>query len=130
MSIFKYVAVAMVLVLPRFAFAEDLCDNTFEPAEMEKCSKEAEAELDQWFAEAIIRTKSYDDNLPSGQKVALSKLQSAQKAWLAFRDDECVAESMQAGDDADFRASGEYFCRWELTKARSLTLMVEMGDND
>ncbi len=64
--------------------------------EMTMCAgqdySKADAELNVAYAKARAVMKSYDADLPPGQRGAAKALLEAQRAWIPFRDAACKAE--------------------------------------
>ncbi|WP_281258644.1 lysozyme inhibitor LprI family protein [Pseudoprimorskyibacter insulae] len=76
------------------------CDNATSQAEMTGCASmaydAADAELNRQWKRAMAAMKQMDRYSPNAQPSGEDVLRQAQRAWIAFRDPACEAESYLA----------------------------------
>lgn len=90
------VVTAILMAMP--GLAQDLdCDNAQTLQDMNQCARAeweaADQELNGAYAEALAALKSLDAELPKADRGAEAALRDAQRAWIPFRDNACLAES-------------------------------------
>ncbi|WP_313696967.1 lysozyme inhibitor LprI family protein [Achromobacter sp.] len=124
----RIVFAAAALLLAAGAQAQVLkCDQASTQTDMNLCADQAyrqsDAELNAAYKEATARLKDSKD--------ALTQLQSAQKAWLFFRDAECAFSSTGVTGGSAYPMVLS-MCLDKLTKARTKELraylVCEEGD--
>ncbi len=103
------------------------CDSANTQMEINTCldreRERADNRLNETYANAIAAMRGLDAALPVGDRGAEDALRAAQRAWIAFRDSACEAESflMRGG-------SGESMvilsCLGRLTEARIADLEI------
>lgn len=97
--------------------------NTADLIECESAiGREADENLNRTFQRLlqVIRTRSADVLGPGVDSVAVARLRAAQRAWVAFRDAECVLVGALNGGSASVMASSG--CFRQLTEARTRQL--------
>lgn len=91
-------AVLTAVLTALFAFpaaAQDLdCANTMAQQELNACAYQAweaaDAELNAAYKLAIAEMKDMDANMPEDLQGADEALRAAQRAWITYRDANCV----------------------------------------
>ena len=86
----------------------------------------AERDLKDAYAAALLRMNWLDQNDTAKEHGAAEALQAAEKAWVAYRDLGCSAESL-AAPSADMRATAVLACKARLTANRSEELWMLSG---
>lgn len=123
---FPIATIAFVLIggaMP--VMAADSCANVTTQAQMNECAaadfKKADADLNAAYKKAQARLEGQDD-----QK---KRLQTAQRAWIAFRDAECAFAGGQGGSVSPMN---DMMCQTRLTEVRSadLTKYLECPEGD
>lgn len=110
-----------VVAAPALALALD-CDNAQTQQDMNQCAQiewqAADEELNGAYAEAMAALKALDADLAKADRGAEEALRAAQRAWIAFRDNACLAESyaMFGGSAQPLLYNG---CMARLTWARA-----------
>ncbi len=89
----------------------------------------ADAELNTVYRQARAAMKSYDTNLPPGQRGAAEALLAAQRAWIPFRDAACKAEGypFEGGSIQPMIVSE---CLARLTRRRTEDLRALIADSN
>jgi uncharacterized protein YecT (DUF1311 family) len=87
-------------LLPFGVFAQDTnCDAAQTQMDLTRCSADAwlvaDDDLNEAFGAAIGIMAQIDAGLPSTERGAEKALRRAQRAWIAMRDDTCLAEGYQ-----------------------------------
>ena len=102
------------------------CQNAMSTAEMNACADKAfeaaDKELNAAYQSALAAIPGVASEKPYGAKSWEAALRASQRAWVAFRDAECVghlAFFWQGGSGASADIIG---CKTELTKARTQVL--------
>ena len=104
------------------------CDDVGSQQDAENCAKtefeNSDAEMNLHYQKILIglqtveqKTRPLDKNLADKYKKDLDNLQKAQKAWLAFRDADCVAEK-ESDTNVDNNAITAFACQQRLTEGR------------
>jgi uncharacterized protein YecT (DUF1311 family) len=114
-----------LLSLP--AAAQDLdCANAMAQMELNECAFDdwdaADAELNLAYKDAMALLKEWDARLPADERGGADALQTAQRAWITFRDNACAAEgyAMKGGSAEPLLIYG---CMRVLTMERTAHLM-------
>ena len=68
-----------------------------------------------------MRALDGDEPAPDGQPGYVDTLRAAQRAWLTYRDQHCLAESFIARGGS-MQASAEHLCKSYLTHQRTFEL--------
>jgi uncharacterized protein YecT (DUF1311 family) len=106
------------------------CASTRTDAALTACAKvdfdQAESDLRDAFAAALLRMHAIDQEQPVDKQRAAAALQAAEAAWVAYRDDGCSAEGMAMPTDAS-RIPAVLACKARLTASRSQELWVLSG---
>ncbi|PYE84091.1 lysozyme inhibitor LprI family protein [Pseudoroseicyclus aestuarii] len=128
----------MTLVLlgwPALALAQDPgqeegerdCSDPVSQAEMTDCafldSEDADAALNAAYAEALDRARARDAALAEGEVTSEEMLRKAQRAWIAFRDAACAAESTTRRGGT-MQSQVLYTCIARLTRSRNEDLHI------
>ncbi len=121
------------LTLPAAAQEVD-CANAMAQQELNQCAyadwEAADAELNAAYKTAIALLAEWDANLQQDEQGGAKALKEAQRAWITFRDQACVAEgyAMKGGSAEPLLIYG---CMRLLTEERTnhLTSMVEAYAN-
>jgi len=126
--------VAILLLCPAAAAAQDVdCENASMQMELTYCAEQAwlqaDAELNDVYADARALAKELDAALPSDQRGIAQALLDGQRAWVTFRDKSCEAEAgvMRGGSAEPMLIYG---CWERLTwvRAEDLAGFVETVD--
>ncbi len=110
------------------------CDDTNNQQEAENCAKtefeKSDAEMSQLFQKVLAnfqdseqKSRPQDKALADKYKKNGENLQTAQKAWLAFRDANCVAEKESDTNDTN-NAMTAFSCQQRLTEERTEDLKI------
>ena len=106
------------------------CDNQRYQVEMNYCAGQdyevADAELNAQYKQTVVVLKARDKDIDRSydtQPTHYEALLAAQRAWLTYRDQQCLGESFAArgGSMAPMLHSG---CMARLTKARTAELQA------
>jgi uncharacterized protein YecT (DUF1311 family) len=108
--------------------AKTACDEAINTEEAEQCVKnefeKADAELKQVYQRILTNLQSYAEKAVSQDKVLADKykkdhenLQTAQKAWLAFREANCTAEKTIPVENQNANYIG-FSCQGRMTEDR------------
>jgi len=106
------------------------CDNQRYQVEMNYCAQKdygaADAELNAQYKQTVVVLKARDKDIDRSydtQPTHYDALLAAQRAWLTYRDQQCLGESFAArgGSMAPMLHSG---CMARLTKARTAELQA------
>lgn len=105
------------------------CTTQRTQLEMTMCAgqdySKADAELNTVYAEARAAMKSFDANLPPGQRGAARALLEAQRAWIPFRDAACKAEGfLYGGGSIQPMVVAECLARLTRQRTQELDLLV------
>lgn len=112
------------------------CDSPQSTQEINYCVSEtfdtADAELNAIYKKAMASQVQLDKDLGEGSSAlvgAADALKAAQRAWIAFRDTNCVSRTyINAG--GTIRVAAEIGCETEMTKARTKELQeLISGEN-
>jgi uncharacterized protein YecT (DUF1311 family) len=101
----------IIVLFPASAFTEDSCKNANTTLQMRLCAR-------QQFEEADTNlNRSYRRLMQKLDAPGKTKLVTAEKAWLAYRDTHCAfdADSFRGGS---IQPQVEASCRTELTRQR------------
>ena len=114
--------IAALLSLPAAALAQDpTCDDDTTQAGLTECAyawwQARDAELNDAYGGAMQVAKRWDAALPAKERGAVDALRSAQRAWIAFRDNACTTEgyAMKGGSAEPMVVYG---CKATLTEQR------------
>lgn len=128
---YAVIAAVMLGVLPAAAMAEVDCALAETQADINRCAeadwKTEDARLNEAYDRAMTRAGYFDDSLDAADRGAVQALKRAQRAWLAYRDAECDAQSF-AVKGGSLEAAYQLFCMANLSKLRSEELETYMGD--
>jgi uncharacterized protein YecT (DUF1311 family) len=118
------VAAFATAALPQAAQAAD-CSNPITQSDMTFCAgqdfAQADKALNAAYAKARDQMRAIDADLPADQRGAAAALLAAQKAWITFRDQACIAEGYpNHGGSIEPMVVAE--CRTRLTQARTKDL--------
>ena len=112
--------VAIVLAGPLFGQDVD-CDNPQTQSEMTQCAEwdwsAADEELNDVYSEAMAAMQETDANLSAAERGAEEALRAGQRAWVAFRDNACLAEAY-AFTGGSMQPMVQMGCMARLTRAR------------
>lgn len=108
----RALAVAALLLLAAPAFADEPCDrNDQTQTGMNMCAKAdfdaVDAKLNQLYKQLAAKAESNEKNA----------LRDAQRAWVAYRDKECIYET-SGSEGGSIRPMEEWECAATLTNAR------------
>jgi len=107
----------MILPLLLFLAAPDDCENAVTQIEMTECAAQmfavADAELNAVWPRAYAEVKS------RGGADYAQALLTSQRAWIAYRDSQCLFASHGAGSGASMR---QLTCKALLTNERTMVL--------
>ncbi|MCA8299153.1 lysozyme inhibitor LprI family protein [Burkholderia sp. AU30198] len=120
-------AALLAVLAARDAHAAPDCANPQDQRTMNECASRAYARVD---AELNRRYRALQSRLKDDRDGA-RKLTEAQRAWIAFRDTECVFQTIRvAGGSAEPLARAA--CLEETTRSRSAALQryLECGEGD
>lgn len=133
-------AASLALASPGIAFAQDdppvNCDSPQSTQEINSCVAEeldkADAELNAVYSKAMASQEQLDRDLAEGGTAlvgAAKALKEAQRAWITFRDANCVSKTyIYAG--GTIQVAEETSCQKEMTAARAKELKTLIdGDN-
>ena len=109
------------------AAAQDLdCATAMAQQELNACAYQAweaaDVELNRAYKLAIAEMKDMDANMPEDLQGAEDALRAAQRAWVAYRDANCVAAGfpMRGGSAEPLLVNG---CLARMTEARTAELL-------
>ena len=110
------------------------CANAMAQMDLNQCAYQdweaADADLNTAYKTAMTLMKTWDTNMPEGEKGAAAALKEAQRAWITFRDKACEAEgyAMKGGSAEPLLVYG---CMRVLTEERAshLTGLVDSYGN-
>ncbi|MGL6210704.1 MAG: lysozyme inhibitor LprI family protein [Paracoccaceae bacterium] len=115
-----------LVMLPAVGVAQTVnCANPVAQVEINYCAEEAfllaDAELNALYKQARAAMRDVDASIPAPQRGAENALRDAQRAWITFRDQACLAEAYTwfGGSGQPMVYSG---CRARLTEARVMDL--------
>ena len=115
-------AVALAAAPARAETPEVDCDNPQVQMEMTYCAeqdwKEADAELNAAYGEAMETMRRIDADLPTDQADAANMLRDAQRAWITYRDKACAAYGYLA-HGGTMEPMLIYQCNADLTAQRT-----------
>ncbi len=116
----------LTLLLPWQVRAQPLdCAAPRTQIEMTGCAAQdydfADADLNAVWSSAMDMARSLDQGLPSGQVPAATILRDAQRAWIAYRDKACEAESLRVRGGS-MQPQVFYICLARLTRSRARDL--------
>ncbi len=103
------------------------CTAAVTQQDMNQCAgsslDQADAELNQTYAQALDKARYMDANAKAGAEDAL---RTAQRAWISFRDAACTLEALpfEGGSIQSMIYSG---CMDRLTRARTEDLTIFIG---
>lgn len=105
------------------------CDNPQTQQDMNQCAQaeweNADEELNGAYSEAISALRSWDLDLPAADRGAESALRNAQRSWISFRDNACLAESYaMVGGSAQPLLYSSCMARLTWARAGDLWLIV------
>ncbi len=132
MSIYGYgIVVAGATLLAAMAGAgvagaQD-CSDPMDQHTMNRCAYEdwqaADEELNAVWKQAMAVARDMDEYTPAGEATMSQSLREAQRSWIAFRDQACLAESLlMRGGSA--QAMLEFGCKARLTRTRTEDLRI------
>jgi uncharacterized protein YecT (DUF1311 family) len=116
---------ACCLALPAAAQEFD-CENAMAQQEMNACAYQAweaaDADLNAAYKLAMAEMKDMDANMPEDQQGADEALRAAQRAWIAYRDANCVVAGfpMRGGSAEPLLVYG---CMSSMTETRTAELL-------
>ena len=116
----------LTLLLPWPLRAQPLdCTAPQTQIEMTGCAARdydfADADLNAVWSSAMDMARSLDQGLPAGQVPAATILRDAQRAWIAYRDQACEAESLRVRGGS-MQPQAFYICLARLTRSRTRDL--------
>ncbi len=122
-------AAAVLLISALAALAQDGaptldCGKATAQPDLNDCAyrdyEAADADLNAEYRKALVKARVLDGEY-GGQPVAVDALKSAQRAWIGYRDGQCVLAGLQArgGQAEAMLVSG---CLAELTRSRTQEL--------
>lgn len=126
-------ALPLCLATGLAAHADQLnCSDTATSPEIEACAekdlKTADTALNAAYQDEIAYMRSLDIDLPKDQQGAEAALRAAQRAWITYRDQTCLAEGYTyAGGTGEAAAVTQ--CAARVTQARA-TELENMGGGD
>ncbi|MEP6924768.1 MAG: lysozyme inhibitor LprI family protein [Pyrinomonadaceae bacterium] len=105
------------------------CDETGSQQDAENCAKtefeKSEAEMNQLYQKVLTNLQNFEQKARPQDKILADKykkdrenMQTAQKAWLAFRDADCIAEKESDANDNNNAMIG-FSCQQRLTENRT-----------
>lgn len=108
------------------AAAQDVnCTNPTAQVEINYCAEvdflAADVYLNEAYRDARALMRKVDADLPAAQRGAEAALRDAQRAWITFRDQACIAEAYPwtGGSGQQMALFG---CKGKLTKQRAAEL--------
>ncbi len=128
---FKATPVVIAVFLACPVAAQDVdCAIAMAQQDLNRCAHAdwtaADAALNTAYGTAMALLTSWDANLPDADRGGAKALQTAQRAWITFRDTACAAEgwAMKGGSAEPLLIFG---CMRQLTEERTahLTGMVD-----
>ena len=131
---YRFILVVAVL-MSGGAMAQDSlynCKNPQYQQEMNYCAHQgflvADEKLNAAYGLAVASTKATDSYQEPGQRGAETALRDAQRAWIIYRDNACIAEgfAFHGGSMEPFIIST---CKLRLTRERTegLRMLAEMN---
>lgn len=110
------------------------CDDASNQQEAETCAKtefeKSDGEMNQLYQKVLAnlqdveqKTRPQDKTLADKYKKNRENLQTAQKAWLVFRDADCVAEKDSDATDSN-NVITAFSCQQRLTEDRTEDLKL------
>ncbi len=121
---------AIAALWPLSVQAED-CEAAVTQADLTECSwadwQAADAELNAAWKGAVAVMKAIDADLPEEEQGAVKNLRTGQRAWIEFRDANCLAEGylMHGGSAEPMLVYG---CMAQLTRTRTADLVLMASD--
>ncbi len=123
--------VAVVAALAAGGAASQECASPMDQATMTGCAladwQAADAQLNAVWKRAMAAARAMDEQAPPGRIGTAEALLRAQRSWITFRDQACLAEGLvMRGGSA--QPMLEYGCKARLTRARTedLRLFADM----
>lgn len=110
------------------------CDDTINQQDAENCAKtefeKSDAEMKQLYQKVLTNLKEFEQKARPQDKTLADKykkdgenLQTAQTAWLVFRDADCIAEKESDINDSN-NAATAFSCQQRLTEDRTEDLRL------
>ncbi|HHB81427.1 MAG TPA: DUF1311 domain-containing protein [Aliiroseovarius sp.] len=118
----KILGAGAVLVASMGALQAQSCSNPMDQSTMTRCAYEdwqaADVALNAMWKRAMAAARGMDAYTPAGEATTSASLLAAQRTWITFRDQACLAESLlMRGGSA--QPMLEYGCKARLTRART-----------
>lgn len=124
--LYSIAALALLLAAPAMSQEVD-CASAMAQQELNYCADQAweaaDAELNAAYKLAIAAMKDMDANMPDDLQGAEEALRAAQRAWVVYRDANCVAAGfpMRGGSAEPMLVSG---CMERMTRERTAELQA------
>jgi uncharacterized protein YecT (DUF1311 family) len=122
---------ALIATFPIWATAQSLdCREPLTQMDMNACASRAyasaDAQLNHVWKSAIRAAKLRDEYLPNGDTPSEELLRTAQRSWITFRDQACLAESTVVRGGS-IQPLMQYVCLERLTLNRIESLEMFQG---
>lgn len=126
-----FLAAIACALFPLAAWAEVDCAQAETQSDINRCAKAdfktEDARLNEAYGRAVTRAQYFDETLDAADRGAVLALKRAERAWIAYRDAECDAQSF-AVKGGSLEAAYRLFCMANLSKLRTEELETYMGD--
>lgn len=116
-------------IIPLFLFfisfalqASDVCYNVQLSEQIFLCSKKtfenSDIELNKTYKTVLSTVRKEYNSQPDLKTEFVEKIKNAQKAWITFRDTNCVVYSFQIDESSQAYETSMYSCKNDMTRRR------------